>query len=243
MKKGLSLFFAVFLLLLTACGAAPEAVAEEGYRLIPQEEAAAMMEEDGVLVLDVRREDEYAEGHIPGAVNLPNEDITVEEEPELLPDKEQTILVYCRSGRRSAEAAKKLAALGYTQVYDFGGVLSWTGELVTAEEEAQSWPNVVDFYFPANPTTGYSWAAVIDDPAVASLDEQYFPNSSDLGMTGVGGIQWYRIRGLSEGMTSIRFSYQRPWERETAPLYAFVYRLSVDAAGNVLIWGVEMSAG
>ena len=109
-----------------------------GYRQISQEEAKRMMEEDsGYILLDVRRPDEFAEGHIPGAVCIPNESIGTEM-PEGLPDLDQVILVYCRSGNRSKQASRKLAQIGYTNVYEFGGILSWTGETVredTAEEE------------------------------------------------------------------------------------------------------------
>ena len=80
------------------------------------------------LILDVRRADEFAEGHIPGAVNVANEDIR-STEPEELPDKDQVIYVYCRSGRRSKEAAAKLAELGYTNIVECGGILDWTGDV------------------------------------------------------------------------------------------------------------------
>ena len=88
-----------------------------------------MMEnESGYVVLDVRRPDEYAAGHIPGAINVANETIGTAEIPEL-PDKDQLILVYCRSGRRSKEAAEKLVKLGYTNIVEFGGILDWKGEI------------------------------------------------------------------------------------------------------------------
>ena len=79
------------------------------------------------IILDVRRADEFAAGHIPGAVNIANEEIG-NAEPEGLPDKEQRIYVYCRSGNRSKQAAAKLAAMGYTNIVEFGGILDWTGE-------------------------------------------------------------------------------------------------------------------
>ena len=87
-----------------------------------------MAEEEGYLILDVRTQEEYADGHIPGAICVPNESIS-EEMPEELPDKEQLILVYCRSGNRSKQAAQKLAELGYTNVKEFGGIMSWDGEI------------------------------------------------------------------------------------------------------------------
>ena len=110
-------------------------------------------------------------------------------------------------------------------------------EAPAVEPEADYIPNVVDLYFPANPTTGFAWKAEIEDPAIAELDEKYFADG-ELGMVGAGGVQWYRIRGLSEGITSVTFSYARPWE--DAPRTSYVYRLQVDAKRNVLIWGVEV---
>lgn len=103
----------------------------DNYTQIDQETAKLMMEvDDGHVIVDVRREDEYAKGHIPGAILIPNESIGTEQ-PAELPDLEQIILVYCRSGRRSKEASQKLADIGYTNVYEFGGIVDWTGEIVT----------------------------------------------------------------------------------------------------------------
>ncbi len=81
-------------------------------------------------MVDVRTEKEYAAGHIEGAILIPNETIT-DKRPEQLPDLDAEILIYCRSGRRSAEAAKKLIAMGYTRVYDFGGIIDWPYGIVT----------------------------------------------------------------------------------------------------------------
>lgn len=80
------------------------------------------------IILDVRRADEFAEGHIPGAINVANESIGGSE-PVELPDKDQLIYVYCRSGNRSKQAAEKLAALGYSNIIEFGGIIDWTGEI------------------------------------------------------------------------------------------------------------------
>ncbi|MCR4606654.1 MAG: rhodanese-like domain-containing protein [Oscillospiraceae bacterium] len=102
------------------------------YLQIDQETAKRMMEaDDGHVIVDVRRQDEYDAGHIPGAILIPNESI-VSERPEELPDLQQIILIYCRSGRRSKEAAQKLADMGYVNIYEFGGIIDWTGE-ITAE--------------------------------------------------------------------------------------------------------------
>ena len=99
------------------------------YTKISQDEAKKMMEkDDGHVIVDVRREDEFASGHIPGAILIPNESIGTEK-PAELPDPDQIILVYCRSGNRSAQASQKLADIGYTNVFDFGGIMTWTGEI------------------------------------------------------------------------------------------------------------------
>ena len=121
-------------LLLTGCGAASTAQAEGGYRQISQTEAAAMMEEEtGYVILDVRTQEEYEEAHIPGAICIPNETIGTDEIPAL-PDEEQLILVYCRSGNRSKQASEKLVKLGYTNIVEFGGINTWTGETVSGRE-------------------------------------------------------------------------------------------------------------
>jgi len=102
-----------------------------GYRQVTTEEAVNIMQtEENYVILDVRTAQEFASGHIPGAALLPNETIGTEDIP-LLPDKDQLILVYCRSGNRSKQAAEKLAQLGYTNIVEFGGINSWTGEIVT----------------------------------------------------------------------------------------------------------------
>ena len=101
------------------------------YRRITMDEAVNMMaQESGYIILDVRRPDEFAAGHIPNAINVPNETIGTAEISEL-PDKNQLIMVYCRSGRRSKEAAEKLVKLGYTNIVEFGGILDWKGEIET----------------------------------------------------------------------------------------------------------------
>ena len=103
------------------------------YRSITMDEAVTMMaQETGYIILDVRRPDEFAAGHIPNAINVPNETIGTAEIPELS-DKNQLIMVYCRSGRRSKEASEKLVKLGYTNIVEFGGILDWKGEIVTGE--------------------------------------------------------------------------------------------------------------
>ena len=98
---------------------------------ISMNEAVEMMEtEKDYIILDVRTIEEYEEGHIPGAICVPNETIG-ENVIEELPDKGQIIFVYCRSGNRSKQAATKFAEQGYTNIYEFGGIIDWTGEIVS----------------------------------------------------------------------------------------------------------------
>ena len=126
--KRILILLLLSVLLLSGCGAPSS---ERSYRQISTEEAVTMMaEETDYILLDVRTQAEYEEAHIPGAICIPNETIGTEEIPEL-PDKDQLILVYCRSGNRSKQASEKLAQLGYTNVVEFGGINSWTGETVS----------------------------------------------------------------------------------------------------------------
>ena len=135
------------LLLLTGCGGN----SADSYQQITQEEAKEMMDTQEVIILDVREQDEYDSGHIPGAVLLPvgsiDEDTATEVIPEkdstvlvpvgsidedtateVIPEKDSTVLVYCRSGNRSKTASSALAELGYTNIYEFGGISTWPYE-------------------------------------------------------------------------------------------------------------------
>ena len=104
--------------------------ANKNYTHISTEEAMERMTyDDGHFVVDVRTREEFAQGHIPNAFCIPNEEIGTEM-PEELPDLDQIIYVYCSTGRRSAEAAGKLAKMGYTNIYDFGGIVDWTGDVI-----------------------------------------------------------------------------------------------------------------
>lgn len=119
--------------LLTGCSENTASLVQEGasYHQIDQETAKQMMaRDDGHVIVDVRRQDEYDAGHIPGAILIPNESIEAER-PKELPDLDQIILIYCRSGNRSKQAAQKLADMGYTNIYEFGGINTWSGEIVT----------------------------------------------------------------------------------------------------------------
>ena len=132
--KRIVIFLLLMLFLTTGCAQKLDGdgmIGKTKYIQIDQEKAKEMMAvNDGHVVVDVRRVDEYASGHIPGAILIPNESIGTEK-PDQLPDKDQIILVYCRSGNRSKQAAQKLADMGYTNIYEFGGINTWTGEVIT----------------------------------------------------------------------------------------------------------------
>lgn len=121
----------IIMALLLLGGCAAQVQTEPSYRQINMDEAVAMMEaESDYIILDVRTPEEFSEKHIPGAINVANEIIGSKEIPEL-PDKDQLILVYCRSGNRSKQASEKLVALGYTNIVEFGGINDWPGEVVS----------------------------------------------------------------------------------------------------------------
>ena len=121
--------FLILLIVLLLTGCAVSTDKDVTYTQITMSEAVEMMEsESDYIILDVRRPDEFATGHIPNAINIPNESIGTDEISEL-PDKDQLILVYCRSGNRSKQASQKLVKLGYTNVVEFGGINDWKGEI------------------------------------------------------------------------------------------------------------------
>ena len=122
MKRMIPIFLS--LLLLIGCGGN----STDGYQQITQEEAKEMMDTQEVIILDVREQDEYDSGHIPGAVLLPVGTIDDTTAAQVIPEKDSTVLVYCRSGNRSKTASAALADLGYTNIYEFGGINSWPYE-------------------------------------------------------------------------------------------------------------------
>ena len=127
MKKLIFLFLAV--LLLTACGQDKENGQGAVYVNITAEAAKQIMDsEEGYIILDVRTQEEYDQGHIPGAILIPDTEIKAKAE-KVLADKDQLILVYCRSGRRSKLAAEALVELGYTNIKEFGGIIDWPYEV------------------------------------------------------------------------------------------------------------------
>ena len=128
MKKLLFLVLAV--LFLTGCGQQKEEKPQEAvYMNITAQEAKELMDaETGYIILDTRTQEEYDEGHIPGTILIPYDEIN-EKAEGILTDKTQLILVYCRSGRRSKIAAEALVELGYTNIREFGGIIDWPYEV------------------------------------------------------------------------------------------------------------------
>ena len=117
-------------LLLTGCGQTSSTNPDVAYVNITAEEAKRLMDtKQSYIILDVREQEEYDAGHIPGAILIPYTQIDAQAE-QMLPHKNQLILVYCRSGRRSKIAAETLVELGYTNIKEFGGILDWPYEIV-----------------------------------------------------------------------------------------------------------------
>ena len=123
--KFLSILF-VAVLVLSGCGGAVRQNGE--YRKISPDQAQQMMQDD-VIILDVRTPEEFDGGHIENAILLPDYEVK-DNVQNISPDKTKTILIYCRTGRRSEIAAKQLINMGYTNAIDFGGIVDWTGQIV-----------------------------------------------------------------------------------------------------------------
>lgn len=128
-RKQLSLIFIITLLLsivpLFACSSKKATNSSKTFTQVKSDEAKLIMDSmDNYIILDVRTEDEYNEFHIENAINIPDYEIGNKAE-SILKDKDQTIFVYCRSGRRSKGAAKELVKLGYTNIIEFGGIIDW----------------------------------------------------------------------------------------------------------------------
>ena len=189
MKRTIAILIILIMIMAAGCGGKeqpePENQAPQ-YSQISQEEAVEMMgEETGYLIVDVRRPDEFAEGHIPDAINVPNEEIT-DEMPEALPDKDQMLFIYCRTGRRSKEAAEKLVNMGYTNVYEFGGIEEWKGNVVTEEME-----NLVKVTYDMKMKIGDTAVSVDweENDAVDALAELTAGKWYDIDMSMYGGFE------------------------------------------------------
>lgn len=142
-KYALLPFAALLVLsLMTACSSDAEQASDSGSgnkttgtsEIISPEDARTMLEDSSVVLIDVRTPEEFAEGHIEGALLLPVDEIDEESISELVADKDTPVVLYCRSGRRSADAASKLVQLGYKEVYDLGGINSWPYDVVTGDD-------------------------------------------------------------------------------------------------------------
>ena len=200
------------------------------YTNITQDEAKRMMEQDdGHVIVDVRRQDEYDEGHIPGAILIPNENIE-NDPPEELPDPEQIILVYCRSGRRSKEASQKLADMGYRNVYEFGGIIDWTGETEKSEETAETAQEttaettvettvgdteMIDktatLSFESFDGGGPRFDVIIEDESIVSYSavRKYASEDHEM-MTGAGYDEVFTFTGIKPGETDMRIEVRSP---------------------------------
>ena len=117
------------LLVLGACGKNKDKKEKVLYNQITMDQAKKMIKvDDGHVIVDVREQKEYDEGHIPKAINIPSDSIGTEK-PSQLPDTDQVILIYCRSGKKSKEVAMKLYKMGYTNIYEFEAFIDWDGEI------------------------------------------------------------------------------------------------------------------
>ena len=207
-------------------------VRELTYAQISQDEAKLMMQDDdGHVIVDVRRADEYAQGHIPGAILIPNESIT-DIPPEELPDKNQIILVYCRTGRRSKEASQKLADMGYVNVYEFGGIEDWTGEIVTEEASDNAGGEKAKLSFESFDGGGPEFNVLVSDEGIVSYETEVKYHSSDHGeMTGSGFDKIITFTGINPGETTVVVEERSP----IADNLDHKYRVTVDDKLNVQI--------
>ncbi len=201
MKRLLGIIFMVLPLVLAGCAnpMAGQILDGDGsirtfdYTQIAQDEAERMMEqEEDYVIVDVRREDEYAEGHIPGAILIPNESIQEYEAPDELKDSDQIILVYCRTGQRSKEAAEKLARMGYSRVYEFGGIVDWEGEIEVSSQNSDA----------------FALAAVINDNSDIDVPLLGVVTATDGGSSsGGGGTEAVPYSSYDGGVKAYAFPY------------------------------------
>ena len=194
------------------------------YLQIDQEQARQMMAvDDGHVVVDVRRQDEYDAGHIPGAVLIPNESIGTEP-PEELPDRNQIILVYCRSGNRSKQAAEKLGKMGYYRVYEFGGILDWTGEIVTSSATAA-------LTFDSFDGGGPDYHIELGSDIVTYTREKEYGDPNHDELDGAAFRIIFTFTGVAQGETAMTVKQRSP----IAGNYDHKYSVRVDGELNVSI--------
>ena len=201
------------------------------YAQISQDEAKLMMkDDDGHVIVDVRRADEYAKGHIPGAILIPNEEIGIEQ-PKELPDKNQIILVYCRTGRRSKEAAQKLADMGYVNVYEFGGIEDWTGDIVTDDND-DSGEKTASLSFESFDGGGPEFNVVIADESIVSyVSRSKYRDPDHEEMHGSGYDEIITFTGIKPGETTMIIEERSP----IADNLDHKYRVTVNDELNVQI--------
>lgn len=216
MKRFFSILLAV--VFMTGCMADAEKLT---YTQIDQETAKQMMEaDDGHVVVDVRRQDEYDAGHIPGAILIPNESIGCDA-PEALPNYDQIILVYCRSGNRSKQAAQKLGSMGYSHVYEFGGITTWTGDVVTTAEESAPRPAVLSFS--SFDGGGHEYTVEIEDPSILSVTAvRDYGGDRDETETGSPYRAVFTFTGLKPGTTTVTVYGRSPIIENDDSMYTAV---------------------
>ena len=234
MKKSIMTILAAVLLFLTGCGGKAENNDMNSYTQIDQETAKEMMaREDGHVVVDVRRKDEYDAGHIPGAILIPNESIGCDP-PEALPDYGQIILIYCRSGNRSKQAAEKLAAMGYTHIFEFGGINTWTGETVTGGAKAVLQFRSID-------GGGPSYSVRLDSDIVTYEREIQYSKANHEKLEGAGYTVTFTFTGQKPGEAQMTVEERSPIGDNIDRLYS----VRVDGALNAsveLLTSIDLNA-
>lgn len=224
MKRVFPILLVILLLCLAGCAVGGQAVEMNTYTQIDQEMAKTMMAaDDGHVVVDVRRQDEYDAGHIPGAILIPNESISATQ-PELLPDLDQIILVYCRSGNRSKQAAQKLAEIGYTNIYEFGGIIDWTGEIVMDGAKAM-------LSFDSFDGGGPEYSVVHDTDIVSYTSSKEYSKPNHEELDGAGYTVSFTFTGLKPGEATMTIEERSP----IADNLDHIYAVKVDQDLNVSI--------
>ena len=198
------------------------------YLQIDQEQARRMMEyDDGHVIVDVRRQDEYDAGHIPGAICIPNESIGIEP-PEELPDRSQVILIYCRSGNRSKQAAEKLGKMGYLNVYEFGGIIDWKGEIVKSGAKAT-------LVFDSFDGGGSEYNIELDSDIVTCTRKKDYLDANHDELDGAAFRITYTFTGVAQGETTATVKARSP----IAGNFDYKYSVRVDEKLNVSIEKLE----
>ena len=200
------------------------------YLQIDQEQARRMMEyDDGHVIVDVRRQDEYDAGHIPGAICIPNESIGTEP-PEELPDRSQVILIYCRSSNRSKQAAEKLGKMGYYNVYEFGGIIDWKGEIVTTDTKTEA-----TLAFDSFDGGGSENNIELDSDIVTCTRKKDYLDANHDELDGAAFRITYTFTGVAPGETTVTVKARSP----IAGNFDYKYSVRVDDKLNVSIEKLE----